>query len=204
MELSRNQVALVLNTPAVSLVGEEEVGLLDPFRKGWCERCVGVCDCEVQCWSWVEWLPPDDNVNNVNVQRGGSAGRGKVPSVSVLVVTGKTGPRHRRNRWPLACYVDRKMARFCPHWSELRFVRASASANTTTTTTTTITDIAAVVTSCAASAVVGKKSTIRRKRYRVACGEERPLASSGQGKKVKKLLPLCQRVGGEYRSVGNS
>lgn len=144
----------------------------------------------VQCWSRVEWLPPDDNVNNVNVQRGGSAGRGKVPSVSVQVVTGKTGPRHRRNRWPLACYVDRKMARFCPHWSELRFVRASA--NTTTTTTTTV--AAAVV----SAAVVGKKSTIRRKRYRVASGEEQPSASSGRSKKVKKLLSLCQRVGGEY------
>lgn len=151
----------------------------------------GVGFLGVQCWSWVEWLPPDDNVNNVNVQRGGLAGRGKVPSVSVQVVTGKTGPRHRcrrrrRNRWPLACYVDRKMARFCPHWSELRFVRASA--NTTTTT------VAVVV----VAAVVGTKSTIRRKRYRVASGEEQPTASSGRSKKVKKLLSLCQRVGGEY------
>lgn len=156
------------------------------------------------CVLGLEWLPPDDNVNNVNVQRGGSAGRGKVvPSVvSGLVVTGVTGPRRRRprNRWPLACYVDRKMARFCPHWSELRFVRASA--NTTTTATTSATNVVAVAVVTAA-AVVSKKSTIRRKRYRVASGEGQPSASSkGRSKKVKKLLSLCcHRVGGESLCV---
>lgn len=149
---------------------------------------------------WVEWLPPDDIDSNVNVvqqnqQKTATAAATTTPpvervlSVSVCV---------RRNRWPLACYGDRKMARFCPRfWSELRFV---SQANVNTTCTCGGVDCITTFPIAVAGAV-GKKSTIRRKRYRRVVAFVR-LSSSADCRTDRSRLPsllssLCNRVGGE-------
>lgn len=152
---------------------------------------------------WVEWLLPDDIDSNVNevqqieaIAEADSAASistatppwRRVLSVSTVCV------RHRRNRWPLACYVNRKMARFCLRfWSELRFVRANESF-----TSTTGVDCSTATFHTTEAGPVGKKSTIRRKRYRrVAFVGGVRLSASRSDRSKLPSLSLCNRVGGE-------